>query len=90
MFGKILDYNVKNNIINIQYEKIETKVSIVNSNIINFFVPIFRRKQNSYAIENLKFEDCDFEVIEVNDYIQIKTSELTVNIYDEFKIDIYI
>ncbi len=89
MFGKILDYNIRNNIINIQYEKIETKVSIVNSNIINFFAPIFRKKQASYAIENLKFEDCDFEVVEINDYIQIKTSELTVNIYDEFKIDIY-
>ena len=89
MFGKILDYNIKNNIINIQYEKIETKVSIVNSNIINFFAPIFRKKQTSYAVENLKFGNCDFEVVEINDYIQIKTSELTVNIYDEFKIDIY-
>ncbi|MFR3499152.1 MAG: hypothetical protein ACLTT7_09060, partial [Paraclostridium bifermentans] len=62
MFGKILDYNVKNNIINIQYEKIETKVSIVNSNIINFFAPIFRKKQTSYAIEKFKLEDCSFEV----------------------------
>ncbi|MDO7202923.1 DUF4968 domain-containing protein [Paraclostridium bifermentans] len=50
---------------------------------------MFRKKQTSYAIENLKFEDCDFEVFKINDYIQINTIGLTVNIYDEFKVDIY-
>ena len=89
MFGKIRDFKLQDNIVKIKFEEIEVKINIINSSIINFFVPSFRDEQKSKAIENLVVENCKYEVLRKENHIQIVTEILTVKIYDEFKVDIY-
>ena len=89
MFGKIKDFKVNDNIIKVRFENIEAKINIISPNIINFFVPNFRDEQTSVAIENLKIQHCTYEIDRYIDNITIKTDELIIKIYDEFKVDIY-
>ncbi|MGX4600840.1 glycoside hydrolase family 31 protein [Faecalimicrobium sp. JNUCC 81] len=89
MFGKIKDYNIKDNIVNIKFENIDVKIEIINSYIVNFFVPTLREKRKSKAIEDLKIEKCEFKVTNKELYIEIKTNDLIIRVYDNFKTDIY-
>ena len=89
MFGMIKDFKVNDNIIKVRFENIEAKINIISPNIINFFVPNFRDEQTSVAIENLKIQHCTYEIDRYIDNITIKTDELIIKIYDEFKVDIY-
>lgn len=89
LFGKLLDYEVEENVININFEGKKTFVKIINSYIINFFVPLHREERNSKAVENLKDSHCDFQVENIEGGIQISTEKLLVKIYDEFKVDVY-
>ncbi|AQR96593.1 glycoside hydrolase family 31 protein [Clostridium saccharoperbutylacetonicum] len=88
-YGKLLGYEVENNIVNIEFEEEKVYIKIVNSYIINFFVPSFRKERNSKAVENLKDKNCDFEVEFINGGIQISTEQLQLKVYDCFKVDIY-
>lgn len=88
-FGKLLNYEVENNVISIEFNNKKVFVNVVNSHIINFFAPLFREERNSKAVENLKDSHCDFEIENIADGIQLLTEKLTVRIYDEFKVDIY-
>jgi alpha-glucosidase len=89
MFGKIKSVNNDDNKIIIQFEKIYVTVEIINPSIINFFVPIYRKKRVSKAIENLVVEKSEFKVDERKDCIVITTEKLQVKIFDDFKVDIY-
>ena len=89
MFGKIRNFKVNENIVKVEFENIEAKINIISPIIINFFVPNYRDEQNSKAIENLKIQHCRYEVDRYIDNITIKTDELIIKIYDEFKVDIY-
>lgn len=89
MFGKMKNFKVDKNIIKIKYEKLETKITIINSSTVNFFVPNFRKNQKSKAIENLIVEPCNIDVLKQDSYIEITTDNLVIKIYDEFKVDIY-
>ena len=89
MFGKIKGFKVNENIVKVEFENIEAKINIISPIIINFFVPNYRDEQNSKAIENLKIQHCRYEVDRYIDNITIKTDELIIKIYDEFKVDIY-
>ncbi|MDU4935191.1 MAG: glycoside hydrolase family 31 protein [Peptostreptococcaceae bacterium] len=90
MIGEIKDYLVNNNKIDIKFSEICASVEIINSDIINFFVPLFRKQKKSKAIENLIIEkNVEFKVEQFEKYIQINTKSLLVKIYDEFKVDIY-
>ena len=46
MIGEIKDYLVNNNKIDIKFSEICASVEIINSDIINFFVPLFRKQKN--------------------------------------------
>ncbi|RDY29713.1 DUF4968 domain-containing protein [Romboutsia weinsteinii] len=90
MFGRILGYEILDNKVKINFSNnIEAKVEIINSEIINFFVPIFKKEQKSKAIENLKCVETKFTVESLDNFINIKTNTLEIKIYDEFKVDIY-
>ena len=45
--------------------------------------------QNSYAIEGKKIQTTDFEIRENEDHLELKTSELIVDIFPDSKIDVY-
>ena len=49
LFGKLLDYEVEENVININFEGKKTFVKIINSYIINFFVPLQKKSPNRMA-----------------------------------------
>ena len=89
IFGKLLSYEVEGNIVNVKFEQEKVFVKIINSYIINFFVPLYREERNSKAVENLKDSHCDFEIENIENGIQICTEKLLIKIYDEFKVDIY-
>lgn len=87
--GKILNYEVNENIVLVNYKNIQCTVTIINDSVINFFVPIFRKEKNSKAVENLKCKKFNFNIEKKDDYLNIKTAKLDVKIYDDFKVDIF-
>ena len=89
MMGKILNYEVNENIVLVNYKNIQCTVTIINDSVINFFVPIFRKERNSKAVENLKCKKINFNIEKKDDYLNIKTAKLDVKIYDDFKVDIF-
>jgi alpha-glucosidase len=88
-YGRFISYEVQDNVVNVKFEKEKVFVKVVNSYIINFFVPLFREIRNSKAVEDLKDNNCNFEVQNISYGIQISTEELIIKIYDKFKVDIY-
>lgn len=89
MFGKIISFLQEENKIIIKFETGEAIVEVITPSIINFFVAIKREKHLSKAVENLKIEKCKIDIKQEKDKICIATEELKVNIFDEFKVDIY-
>lgn len=87
--GKILNYEVNENIVLVNYKNIQCTVTIINDSVINFFVPIFRKERNSKAVENLNCKKINFNIEKKDDYLNIKTAKLDVKIYDDFKVDIF-
>ena len=89
MFGKILNYEVSENKVLLNYEKIQSTITLINESVVNFFVPIHREKRNSKAVENVLNSKVKFEVKYDDEVLNIKTNVLSINIYDDFKVDIY-
>ena len=87
--GKILNYEVNENIVLVNYKNIQCTVTIINDSVINFFAPIFRKEKKSKAVENLKCKKINFNIEKKDDYLNIKTAKLDVKIYDDFKVDIF-
>ncbi|NMF07255.1 glycoside hydrolase family 31 protein [Clostridium beijerinckii] len=88
-FGKMLSHKIENNVINIRFQEKAVFIKVLDSYIINFFVPLHREERNSKAVENLKDDYYDFQVENITNGIQITTEKLICKIYDEFKVDIY-
>ncbi|WP_370773298.1 glycoside hydrolase family 31 protein [Clostridium sp.] len=91
MFGKILNYEVSENRILINYEKIQTTITFLDEGVVNFFVPLHREERNSKAVEKVlnKNNKVKFQVKFDSEILNIKTSILNINIYNDFKVDIY-
>ena len=89
MLGKLLKHSINNNKVVLSYENKECIVTIVNENVINFFVPLFREERNSKAVEKELDSNVEFTVESKDDVLIITTKNLELKIYDEFKVDIY-
>lgn len=89
MFGEIKNFIKEENKVIIQYEENKIHVEVINPSIINFFVPVKSEHRLSKAVEDLKVEECNFTVEKHGEKIVVVTEKLTVNIFDNFKIDIY-
>lgn len=89
MFGKILDYKINKNVIKVQFEEIEALISIINENVVNFFVPLYKNERNSKAVENLEYRDVKFSAQLKDSKLLIKMNKLNIEVNDNFKIDIY-
>lgn len=89
MFGKIQSYSKNDNTIQISFEHNKAAIKIVTDSIINFFVPLKKAKQDSKAIEDIKIQKSEFEVKRDSSKITICTGKLTLNVFDDFKVDIY-
>ncbi|WP_305085686.1 TIM-barrel domain-containing protein [uncultured Clostridium sp.] len=89
MFGKILNYEIIENKILVNYEKIQSTITVINDSVVNFFVPFHREERNSKVVENVLNDKVNFKVKYENNILNIKTDILDINVYDEFKVDIY-
>ena len=89
MIGKLINYTIENNIINLNYENNIAAITVVNKNVINFFISNDGRERNSKAVESFNFEKCNFSVCNENECVKITTDTLIVYIDDDFKVDIY-
>ena len=89
MLGKLLKHSINNNKVVLSYENKECIVTIVNENVINFFVPLFREERNSKAVEKELDSNVEFTVESKENVLIITTKNLEIKIYDEFKVDIY-
>ncbi|AGK98646.1 glycoside hydrolase family 31 protein [Clostridium pasteurianum] len=89
MFGKIIGFEQVDNKIHIGFEEQNVIVEIISASIINFFSPLKREQRLSKAVEDLKVQKCSFSVDSKEDKIIIATDKLNVNIFDDFKVDIY-
>jgi alpha-glucosidase len=89
VLGKLLNHNIDNNKVVLSYENKECIVTILNENIINFFVPLFREERNSKAVEKELDSNVEFTVESKEDVLIITTKNLEIKIYNEFKVDIY-
>ena len=89
MFGKMLNYEVTENKVLVNYEKIQSTITLIDESIVNFFVPFHREERNSKAVESTLNNKVKFEVKYDDEVLNIKTNILSINIYDDFKVDIY-
>ncbi|SHJ62158.1 alpha-glucosidase [Clostridium cavendishii DSM 21758] len=89
MFGKIIKRNIEGSKVFFKFENGEGRIEVINPFIINIFSGLKYDDHYSRAIEDLKVENCDFTVQNKGNYIKIKTDELEVRVYDEFKVDFY-
>lgn len=89
MFGKLLNHQVKNQEIILEFEKKQGKIHILTDEIWNVFASFDSEEEPSAAIEGNKQINTEFAVIKKEGYLQIKTNSVIANIYDDFKIDFY-
>lgn len=89
MFGKIVSYSQEGNIINIDFEHRRGSVEVIRDNVINIFSPFKYEDHFSRAIENLNINVLSLSVERKSLYIEVKTDELVVRVYDDFKVDFY-
>ena len=87
MLGKIIKYTTNNNKIIIHYEKGEANIILINEDIVRFFIN-FTHDDYSFAIKNLNTKNIKYS-ISFNEYLEIKTKKLIINVFDNFTIDIY-
>lgn len=88
-FGKLIAFKVEKNAIVIEFEKQEGRVEIITDRIINIFAGLINDSHRSKAIEGEKAVYTEFTVEREKDCICIRTSFVTVRVYDEFKVDFY-
>lgn len=89
MFGRLIKAIKEKNEIQFQFQYGRGILTIINPYVINVFSPIKNENRNSYAVENIYYETCKIEVEKLKEYVEVRTEELIIKIYDEFKIDIY-
>lgn len=89
ILGKIKDYKTYGSIISIIYENGEVNVDVINSSIVNFFQPIFRKEKLSKAVEYIKREECLIQTELQEGILNISTEKLRIKVFSNFKVDIY-
>ncbi|KOF56563.1 alpha-glucosidase [Clostridium sp. DMHC 10] len=89
MLGKIQGYNQNKNKIEVLFEHNKAIIEVITASIINFFIPLKQAEHNSKAIDDIKAKETNLKVKRDDSKITICTNKLKVNIFDNFKVDIY-
>lgn len=89
MFGRILNFEAEENKVLINFETGNGIIEVLSPSIINVFSPLKYDEHYSKAIENRTVEKCDISVAKHDNHIEIKTEKLTVEVFDDFKVDFY-
>lgn len=88
-YGKLIEYQVLHNTIELKYQNKMAYIKIVSPDIINFFVPMLREERNSKAVTGCGDKLNNFNVTQDNEKIKITTDKLIVEVYENFVVDIY-
>ncbi len=89
MFGRIIDFEQKNQKILIKFEQGSGQVEVITDNIINIFSGLETGEHLSKAITEDKRRDTPVAVTKNSDHILIQTEELYIEVFDDFKVDFY-
>lgn len=82
MFGKILDYQVNENIIKIDFEKQTGYVKVISSQIIQ----LYEEKMSSFKVEISQKAFSNFETWFDGKFLDIKTEDYLFKITDNFRL----
>lgn len=89
MFDNIKSYKCIDNKVVVKLKQGYGIIEIITPSIINIYESRSRRKYLSAAIEELKIEECNWEVKQQEDNIVIITEKIKVSVTKNFKVDIY-
>lgn len=84
-FGKIKSLNVVDNKVIVEFEKQKAIIQIITDEIIRVCVPLWMEDYESIAIEKDPSVPCDFSAEEKDGQIQVVTSAVVLNLFDDFK-----
>ena len=88
MLGKIINYNAYQNKITINFEEQNLNIIFINEDIVRFFINL-TNEDFSFAVKYINEKNINYSIDKFENYIQIKTRKLIINIFDNYKIDIY-
>lgn len=88
MLGKIENFDIKEQDIDINFENGKGTISVINDRIIRVLKK-FENNGKSKAIENYKTERTHFTAAMEGGSVVIKTKRVIVKVYDNFYIDFY-
>ncbi len=89
MFGKLLDYKVKGQEVQLYFEHKEAKIEVLSNKIIRVFAAYQGEGVNSCAIEEEKKEACHVEVAREGEALVIRTDAVMIQVWDGFFVDFY-
>ncbi|MCF2667466.1 glycoside hydrolase family 31 protein [Faecalicatena contorta] len=88
-YGRLKEHKKDGNIIYISFEKGELEIQIITGQIIRVFSRLSEERPVSKAIEGDKVRKVAFAIEEDEKSVQIHLPKLTVQVFDEAKVDIY-
>lgn len=86
--GRIVDYSVSGNEVQVQYEKQKATVCAVTPQIVNVFVPCRESRYHSKAIEGDKTVPCEVRAGRQGEELVISAGQLTVRLGAELAMEI--
>ena len=91
--GHIVEAKREGNIVRIQFEESTAYIEFIELKIVRFFIPIMEEKRfkETSIIEKKERRDKEvkIEMTRENDGLIVKTEQLMIKVYNEFKVDIY-
>ncbi len=88
-FGKLLSWEKNINQVILSYEKQQAILSVIKEDIINVFVPCWKKNHYSKAIEGDKTQPVEWNVAEDDGKIILTTSKLKAVVGENFSVDFY-
>ena len=88
VFGKLTNYSVDNNKVNLYFENHDASIEFINKDIFRVYSCI-KQKVKSFSIEELTITPVSVNVSKANDSIKISVDKIDIVVYDNFKLDIY-
>ena len=84
-FGKLIQVDVRENTVEIQFQKENVIVQVLTDEIIRVLVPCWNRDYKSVAIEGQVAVPTDFEAGKLDDYAYVKTAQIELRMMDDFQ-----
>ena len=88
MLGKLLNYEIHENLVKLAYENGKAQIQFLQKNIVNFFAGDINDRK-SFAVTDFKCEKMPVVLSKIQDGISITNGSIKVNVYDDFYADIY-